>query len=131
MLFAQDGQLVYKVASMGNSKSARIHLKWYTESMIYPNGVTLYKKILPSSQWVKLNANPIKRGKTIPQSRLDRDSILRESYSIVQELRDDQYKGIILLNVMLQSFNSTSFFHKFRGAHETQLCINFIYWFKR
>ena len=102
--FAQNekGNLVYNV------ENNVIKLKWYSDQLVYPNGVNIFRKE-KNKDWVKLNTIPIKRGKIIPQSMLNNDEELKQSYDIIKGLKTSDFKSIILLNAIVQSFKKDVF----------------------
>ena len=85
-----------------------IKLKWYSQELVYPKGVNIFRKE-ENGNWVKLNSSPIKKGKPIEQSILNNDEELKQSYEIVKDIQPTDFKSIILLNTIVQSFKSDEF----------------------
>jgi uncharacterized protein len=108
VLSAQSSKVVHKVET-NNAGEVSVKVKWYSQSLVYPYGVNIYKQNIASLEWVKQNSIPIKRGKKIDKTILLANPSLNQSYSIVKDLPDSQFKGVILLNTLLQSFNSDLF----------------------
>ncbi len=107
LAYGQAGKLV--TSSLSIETGSVVQLKWYSQAFVYPQGVTIYRQTKATGNWVKLNVSPIKRGAPIPVNLLNADSALNESYEIVRGLSDDQFKGIMLLNSIVQSFNNNHF----------------------
>ena len=107
----EKGTIVSK--SMLIDGNATIQLKWYSQKLIYSEGVDIFRKEIDEAEWVKINSESIKKLTEIPETD---DSDLEIAYQMASSVTSSEIKGIVLLNLMLQSFKSEAF-AKFLGLY--------------
>jgi len=101
---AQSGKIFIKSNSnptTGNS----IQIKWYHKELISDEGVNLYRKE-QDGKWEKINKKPFKLSNFLPEEAYKADPELRIFTKLVSESKLSDLPGMVLLNVLLKSFQS-------------------------
>lgn len=86
-----------------------IKIKWYTDQLLLPQGVNIYRRESPSSTWSGLNELPVRPLLLQPNLPEIADTI---NYSLALAIRENPEllkEGILLLNLMVRSFESEEF----------------------
>jgi len=84
-----------------------LHLKWYTQQLIYPEGVLLYRKT-SNGDWEQINQQPIiPKQHIIDKETLSKDSALAEIVTIINERKNyTEPEPLLNVNFMIKSFHS-------------------------
>jgi hypothetical protein len=86
-----------------------ISIKWYSQSLVYPKGVNIYRKELGQEAWVKLNKSPLLIQKSVPAQLQQRDADLEAFVEMAKEMGSAQDNGFLLLNLFVKSFQSSDY----------------------
>jgi uncharacterized protein len=105
----QSAKVLVQNAKLNSSANTAIHVKWYSQSFIYPKGVFVYRRVQGESEWKRLNNSPLLIQKTVPPAMLKRDKELTAFHSIVSELGKSKNNGFTLLSLFGKSFQSQDF----------------------
>ena len=101
MLHAQEGKIVHRTTL--NNQTTTIELKWYSQQFMYKNGIDVFRKE-ENKDWQKLNTLPIKKKNTAPETK---DENLKMAYDVART--QESFDGVILLNLLLESFRAVEF----------------------
>ncbi len=92
------GSIVFK------SNNSSIQLKWYSDQLIYPEGINIFRKT-KDGNWSKLNSAPIKKDATAAnQIKDDSNQDLKFGIEMARDMKPEDFKGVLLLNTMILSF---------------------------
>lgn len=87
-----------------------IWLKWLSEDVYYEEGSNLYRKEQNASTWTKLNDTPFKKGVVLPiAADLAKEKDLSLAIDLAKSVDRSNFKGIIKINILLKSLQSTAF----------------------
>lgn len=100
-----------------------IQLKWYSNRLFYNEGCKVYRRQLPSNDWVCVSKNLIKKKNISPEKLgldkselaknlskdITKDSALLPTIEVVNNTSLSNLKGVPLLLTMVKSFEHTSF----------------------
>ncbi|HEY8401060.1 MAG TPA: hypothetical protein VIK89_07360, partial [Cytophagaceae bacterium] len=73
---------------------------------VYNYGVNVYRREAGQTEWIKLNSVPVK--KNLPDKSLE-DRELDFFVKLMREVKKEELKGILLLNVLVKTFESPDF----------------------
>lgn len=113
----QAQEVKSKVLVHSNGLNGNVHsisIKWYTQEFLYPDGVNVYRKEKGQIEWIKLNAEPVKKLDRLPKAEYEKDNNLIFFTTLVQEAKQTDLQGLLLVNVLVKSFESSAF-SKFLG----------------
>ena len=105
---AQQARIVLQNANYGEFKHV-INVKWYSQQFIYNNGVFVYRREYPKGRWVKLTTLPLKRLSDLPEEIKMKDEELNVFVEVMKEAKPEHLTGLLLLNLMVESFNNPIF----------------------
>lgn len=110
------------ICRISPTQANTVNIKWYSEKLIYPEGVNVYRRIGNSSDWIKLNPYPIKKGiYKINEGEYQKD---KELYDYVQILDNaGQLTGFSLLAVLLKSFKSEAYANYMGIRHDDNTAV--------
>jgi hypothetical protein len=96
------------IAGVDTSGRAII-VKWFSEQVIYPQGVYLYRKTT-DGEWERLRDKPLKKGDMpVPESALRQDSALRDVVEIAQKATTADMKGLIAALLVTKAVENNHF----------------------
>jgi hypothetical protein len=108
--FSQDSRVLVEKAIFSSSIRPVILLKWYSQELIYPEGVNVYRREEGTLAWTKLNEQPIRKKSAIGQLLLKGDPDLETFVRIIQSASaEDLKQEIIQFNLLVKSFQSNVF----------------------
>ena len=123
-LFAQNpsARVLVRNISVVEQGNYSIQLKWYSNRLFYTEGCLVYRRTIPSNEWVKIS-NVIKKKNTAVEKlaaersplaqklffEIKKDSALLPAIEIVNATTITNLKGIPLLLAMVKSFEHTAF----------------------
>lgn len=105
--FAQREKVLVKNTRNKEGKQT-ITIKWYTNELLYPEGVNVYRKE-EGGEWKKLNTVPVKKQANISPEEYKTDKDLKFFVQLVNETSRKDLNGFILLNLLVKSFESPVF----------------------
>lgn len=109
-LYGQTGS-VHVQNNVDNSTSeAPIQIKWYSQNVLFPEGVNVYRTEYGRDAWLKLNDAPIFRKYAISEQEVTRDSSLLLFTELIDEGGWEVFEGIggiLKMNAIIKSFSST------------------------
>jgi hypothetical protein len=88
---------------------AQISLKWYTDKLVYQQGVHVYRRSGDSDEWVRLNNQLITLQKAVPAPLVQKDEDLEAFLDMANGLNTVNPEGFVLLNLYVKSFQSPAF----------------------
>ncbi len=92
---------------VSNISQEAVQIKWYSNSLIYPEGVNIYRNSEGTEEWIKLNATPIIKEDKTDLSDFKNDSTAFALAEMVNVTPKEKLEGFLLLNVLVKSFQST------------------------
>jgi uncharacterized protein len=110
---AQQARIVLQNSDYKTTKPA-IHVKWYSQQLIYNKGVYLYRRDYPKGRWTKLTPQPLTKLADLPQEIKQKDNELNLFVEVIKGAKPEQLTGLLLMNLMVESFNN-QLFSKFMG----------------
>lgn len=105
---AQQARIVLQNADYTSLKPT-INIKWYSQQFVYKDGVYVYRRDYPNGKWTKLTSQPIKRLPDVAQELKNKDEELNLFVTVIKEAKPEQLSGLILMNLMVESFKSHVF----------------------
>ena len=109
-LSGQDARVLVENAKISTAQHPVVLIKWYTENLLYPEGVNLYRKEENTLTWAKLNATPIKKKTMMAPSLLSKDPDMEPFVKMIQSATaKDLQVSIVQFNLLLKSFQSNDF----------------------
>lgn len=104
---AQSGKVLVQNEDKGGLAGLpAIQIKWYSQALLYPSGVNVYRREKGERNWVKLNNAPVMKKAGLPQDAYQQDENLELFVSLVNEAKPSDLQGFVLLNIMIKSFES-------------------------
>lgn len=107
---AQNARVLTEKSVQSTKENPVILIKWYTDEILYDEGVNVYRKEAGQLNWQRINAQPIIKKTTLPASEIAADPDLEVLGDIIksatkEELQDD----LLSLNVLIKSFQNNAF----------------------
>ena len=103
----KSGSVNFVLSSISKNNVNQIKIKWYSSSLIYPEGVNIYRKETGESSWQKLNSSPFKKGNYSPSAEeLKQDKELKQYISLIGSAK---IEGVALLGAYVKTFKSEAF----------------------
>src|SRR6478735_1675553 len=86
----------------------RIELKWFTQNVQNFGAVTIYRLQEGTTEWVKLNVQPVTMQSSIPASYKKHDKNLGYYEEIAKQQRSNPAKvsGVLMLTIWVKAFES-------------------------
>jgi fibronectin type 3 domain-containing protein len=107
-VYSQEGKVLV-MNSDKESQSNSIYIKWFTQELLYEEGINIYRKNSTETNWVKLNSTPFKNGKQIDKTEFEKDSSLIDYIKLFKDTPKKDLKSIVLLNLLLKGIESDVF----------------------
>jgi len=96
--------------STTDSEQPSVLLKWFDERFIFPEGVNIYRTNVATSERVRLNDRPIRKGDyQISEDAFANDAELRQFKEILDALEPQDIEGIIAALLLVKALQSTPF----------------------
>jgi fibronectin type 3 domain-containing protein len=106
----QDSRILVENAKQSTSSKPVVLLKWYSKELIYSEGVNIYRKEENSLNWIKINASPILKKKSVPPTLLSADPDMDTFVKMIESVSpQEMQQSIILFNLLIKSFQSNPF----------------------
>lgn len=94
----------------GTASQPQISVKWFLEKVLSDEGVNVYRRQLPDSNWVKQTPMPLRKGfYQIPESVFPGDSTLRSYKELVGEVSSSEIEGYLKLMLLVKHVLSPPF----------------------
>lgn len=94
----------------GTENQPVISVKWFLEKVLSDEGVNVYRRQLPDSNWVKQTPIPLRKGfYQIPESAFPGDSTLRNYKELVGEVSASEIEGYLKLMLLVKQVLSPHF----------------------
>ncbi|MGE0590727.1 MAG: fibronectin type III domain-containing protein [Cyclobacteriaceae bacterium] len=106
MLFSQEGKILVRNGVSNSEANAKIQIKWYSQSLVYPDGVNIYRRGNGSQLWQKLNTTPVRVQRRASADMLQRDEDIEAFLEMAQNINSTSENGFLLLNLFIKSFQS-------------------------
>ena len=107
---AQNARVLTEKAIYSTDANPVTLIKWYTDELLYAEGVNIYRKETGQLSWQKLNAQPINKKTSLPTDAIANDSDLEVLSEIIDTAtKEELQEDLILLNVLIKSFQSNLF----------------------
>lgn len=82
--FSQENSVLTLI---NKSNSGVVKIKWYSQKLVYPEGVNIYHKEVLATSWKKINCPPIKKDDYKPTSlKLQKDQKLESHTDMVNSV---------------------------------------------
>ena len=105
----QSAKILVQNAKSSTSSNPSIEVKWYSNDLVYPKGVNIYRKQSTENTWTKLNTAPLTITKTVPPEMSRQDEDLDAFVSMANDMTNLMKNGFLLLNLFAKSFQSNQF----------------------
>jgi hypothetical protein len=105
----QSAKVLVQNAKLNSPTKAAINIKWYSQSLVYPKGVYVYRKLQGESVWVKLTSSPLVIQQTVSPALIKQDKELKAFHGIAKDLSKSKNNGFVLLSLFGKSFQSADF----------------------
>ena len=89
-----------------NDAAYTINIKWYTQDLLYEQGVNIYRKKTNQDDWIKINEVPITKKDDVPSASYIQDDNLEAFVTLINGAKPSELQGLFLLNVLFKSFES-------------------------
>ncbi len=107
--FGQSAKVLVQNAKSNSPYKAVINIKWYSQSLVYPKGVNVYRKPSVGNAWIKLNDSPFTIQSAVPPDLAKQDEEIKAFHGIVKDLSKANNNGFVLLSLFGKSFQSADF----------------------
>ena len=108
-LSAQQSQVLVHNPPKNTNTEVSVQVKWYSEDILYPEGVHVYRRASGALNWTRLTERPILQKETIDPAEIARDEELEFYVDLVKEQGTDVEEQILLLNTIIKSFQNEAF----------------------
>jgi hypothetical protein len=105
----QTARVLVQNAVTATSEKSIVIIKWYSQSLVYPAGVNVYRQQTGQTEWIKLNKTPIAPQKIVPPAWLQQEDDLDGFLDMANNLGRSTQDGFILLNLFVKSFQSSAY----------------------
>lgn len=103
----KPGSANFVLSSISKNNINEVKIKWYSTSLMYPEGVNIYRKETAGNSWQKLNSVPFKKGDYTPTAEeLKQDKELKQYISLIGS---SKIEGVALLGAYVKTFKSEAF----------------------
>ena len=121
-LYAQESR-VYAINDPSNTDSnVKVLLKWYSPDFSYPEGVNIYRRVINTLQWTKINPGPVVQKDSILSIHKQADPDLEFFEGAVLQSGDSLQDNFVFVNVLLKTFDS-NIFSDFVGIYYEDLSV--------
>lgn len=107
-IYGQDARVVTRNDKDSQGKPV-ILVKWYSQQLVYNEGVHVYRREFPRGRWVKLTTGAVKRLPDLPEEIKLNDEELHVFTEVMKEAKPEQLNGLLLMNITVESFKSADF----------------------
>jgi hypothetical protein len=107
-IYGQDARVVTRNEKKSQGKPV-ILVKWYSQQLVYNEGVHVYRREFPKGRWVKLTIDAVKRLPDLPEEMKLKDEELHVFTELMKEAKPEQLNGLLLMNITVESFKSPDF----------------------
>ncbi len=112
---AQNTTIV--VSNSAEKPGQIINVKWIGESIIYDEGVNLYRREEGTPIWLKVNETPILKGQYMPSSEIiNSDSSLQTYINMIENTSSSEIQGLAKALILIKIVYSNEY-SKFLGIH--------------
>lgn len=106
---AQSSRVLVLNGTSNTAAHTTIRVKWYTDGLVYPQGVHLYRRSGEAEPWVRVNKQLISLQKTASPALIRQDEDVEAFLDMANSLSASKPEGFVLLNLYVKSFQSADF----------------------
>ncbi len=105
---SQSSKVLVRNAPGSVEGSEMVEVKWYTQHLLYPEGVNIYRRNINEFEWEKLNSDPITRKSEV--NGLVEDDEIEFLIELLNENSENLIEEeLLLLNIWIKSFQDNDF----------------------
>jgi uncharacterized protein len=108
-VLGQSAKVLVQNAKLNSPTKAAINIKWYSQSLVYPKGVNVYRRLQGENTWMKLTNTPLMIQQAVPAALIKQDEELKAFHGIAKDLAKSKNNGFVLLSLFGKSFQSADF----------------------
>lgn len=106
---AQSSRVLVQNTIGSSQSNVSVQVKWYTDKLVYLQGVHVYRRTADSVDWARINKQLITLQKTVPAPLVQKDEDLEAFLDMANGLNTPNPEGFVLLNLYVKSFQSPAF----------------------
>ncbi|WP_258103564.1 fibronectin type III domain-containing protein [Marinoscillum sp. MHG1-6] len=104
---AQQTRVLAQNHPANDQQTQTIQVKWYSQTLTYPEGVHVYRRQSGQTNWTRLTAEPIHPQQAIDPALIEQDPDLEFYTELLKE--DNLSEQLLLFNIVIKTFESTPF----------------------
>ncbi|MBY0433946.1 MAG: hypothetical protein K2U26_07540, partial [Cyclobacteriaceae bacterium] len=109
LVYGQGTKVLVQNTRGNRQDRAIVQVKWYSQNLIYPDGVNVYRRQVGETAWTKINAAPVVLKKNITPQQKQQDQDFEAFVDMASNLTKAKNAGFIILNVFAKTFQSEEF----------------------
>ncbi len=107
---AQETRVLTELDKQSTAENPIIQVKWYSDDLIYKEGVNVYRREQGTLSWQKLNTSLITKKKSVPPVGLSGDPDMADFAEIINTASPEELKDeMVVFNILVKSFQSNVF----------------------